>query len=166
MRSSAKRCSYLKNQPLLSAFCRSTHSIASQSKDTNKTQGKINQPSSIAESSDAFRQIINVNWRPQFLIELSQINLRRIKKSMNEVAIENSEESLKQQRAARRKMGRRYLKKHCCRKCGQPKHYVCLQHNFHQHPVKESSFKKLLRRRRYYARKLYFTVARKLRLVS
>ena len=78
-------------------------------------------------------------------------------------------EIIEQRRKERRPISRQYrngiIKKHCCQKCGQPKHYVCLKHNQYR-PLKESVFRKLFRKRRYYARKLFFTVARKLGFVQ
>ena len=70
----------------------------------------------------------------------------------------------KEKRAARRKLRRGKITKHCCQVCGKPKHYICLEHN--QHWFGEPSFKKFFRKRRYYARKLFFTLAEKLGFVS
>ena len=67
----------------------------------------------------------------------------------------------KEKRAAKRKAYRErrkiFIKKHRCQKCGQPKQYVCLEHNQHR---KETFVKKLFRKRRYFARKLFFTITR------
>lgn len=81
---------------------------------------------------------------------------------INETPVLSKAQQLrKEKRAARRKRRRRYIRKGCCSQCGQPKHYICLEHNQHRH-FGESFFKRLFRKRRYYARKLLFTLAEKL----
>jgi hypothetical protein len=77
--------------------------------------------------------------------------------------LSKAEQLRKENRAANRQISRerrrKYIKKHCCQKCGQPKHYICLKHN--QYQIRRESFlKKLFRKRRYYARKLYFSIAK------
>jgi hypothetical protein len=52
--------------------------------------------------------------------------------------------------------------KRICKICGQPKHRVCFEH--HNFPKK--GFSKVLKKIRYYSRKLYFNLARKLKLVE
>ncbi len=75
----------------------------------------------------------------------------------------------KENRAAKRKVWRqrrrKYIKKHCCPLCGQNKVYICLKHNQCQ-IRKESFFKRLFRKRRYYARKLYFSLAKRFGFVE
>jgi uncharacterized protein YuzE len=69
----------------------------------------------------------------------------------------------KSERAARKKNRKGKIVRHCCKLCGQPKHYICLEHN---HQIKPAFFKRLPKRFRYYLRKLYFNAARKLGLVG
>ncbi len=52
--------------------------------------------------------------------------------------------------------------KNKCQICGQPKHRVCPKH--HNFPKK--GFSKVLKKLRYYSRKFYFNLARKLNLVE
>lgn len=73
------------------------------------------------------------------------------------------EQMRKEKRAARKKRQRRTLKRHCCEMCGQPKHYICLEHNQNR---KESFLKRLFRKRRYYVRKVYFSLAAKLGFIE
>jgi hypothetical protein len=49
-----------------------------------------------------------------------------------------------------------------CRICNQPKHFVCLDHNDYKTTEFEKFLKKPRKRIRYYSRKIYFNVARKL----
>jgi hypothetical protein len=64
-------------------------------------------------------------------------------------------------RAARRKNRKRKIVRHCCKQCGEPKHYICLTHN---QQIKPPIFKVILKRFRYYLKKSYFNFARKLGL--
>jgi hypothetical protein len=66
------------------------------------------------------------------------------------------EEIVKARRAERRKNRKRKIVRHCCPKCGQPKHYICLQHN---QQIKPPIFKVILKRFRYYTKKFYYNVA-------
>lgn len=79
------------------------------------------------------------------------------------LTLTEAEQLRKEKRAAKRKVyrerRRKYIKKHCCPKCGKPKHYICLTHNQYQY-LREPFFKRLFRKRRYYARKLYFSLAK------
>jgi hypothetical protein len=59
-------------------------------------------------------------------------------------------------RAARRKDRKRKIVRHCCKECGQPKHYICLQHN---QQIKPPIFKVILKKLRRYAKKFYFGAA-------
>jgi hypothetical protein len=59
-------------------------------------------------------------------------------------------------RAARRKNRRSKIVRHCCKLCGQRKHYICLQHN---QQIKPPIFKMILNKLRRYAKKFYFGVA-------
>jgi hypothetical protein len=62
----------------------------------------------------------------------------------------------KAERAARRKNRKRKIVRHCCKQCGEPKHYICLTHN---QQIKPPIFKVKLKRFRYYIKKFYFNVA-------
>jgi hypothetical protein len=78
-----------------------------------------------------------------------------------------AEQLRKEMRAAKRKRRRQSgAGKSCCRFCGKPKHRICLEH----HSFKKTEIEKLLlkpfRKTRYYARKMFFTVARKLGFVE
>jgi uncharacterized protein YuzE len=74
-----------------------------------------------------------------------------------EVTIER--EIKKVERAARRKNRKRKIVRHCCKKCGQPKHYICLEHG---QKFKQTIFKRLPKKFKYYTKKFYFNVAQKL----
>lgn len=66
----------------------------------------------------------------------------------------------KTKRDVRRKNRKNKITRHCCKHCGRPKHYVCLNH--HQMPTPKISF--LIRKRiRYFSRKICFNLARCLR---
>ena len=76
-------------------------------------------------------------------------------------------EIIEQRRKVQRPISRQYrkgiIKKHCCNQCGQPKAYVCLTHSEHLfRPSFFKVFKKLFKKTRYFARKLFFTAARRL----
>lgn len=64
--------------------------------------------------------------------------------------------------AARRKKRKRYVKRCRCRECGQPKHYICLEH----HPRRKTGIKKLLHQIRYQSKKLLFNLAEGLGLIE
>jgi hypothetical protein len=71
----------------------------------------------------------------------------------------------KVERAARRKKRTRKIARQCCKECGQPKHYICLEHNSQiKLKIKPTIFKTLSKRFRVYSRKVYFNLARKLGL--
>jgi hypothetical protein len=70
-------------------------------------------------------------------------------------------ETKKAERAVRRKNRKRKIVRHCCKQCGEPKHYICLTHN---QQIKPPIFKVMLKRFRYYSKKFYLNLARKLRL--
>jgi hypothetical protein len=72
-------------------------------------------------------------------------------------------EIVKARRAERRKNRKRKIVRHCCQECGQPKHYICLQHN---QQIKPPIFKVILKRFRYYSKKFYFNVAGRLGLAG
>ncbi len=77
-----------------------------------------------------------------------------------------SREIIEQRRKERKlvkRANRKIIKKSCCKECGQPKHYVCLEHNPYR---RKSFFNKLIKKRRYYARKIYFSVAKKLKFID
>jgi uncharacterized protein YuzE len=73
------------------------------------------------------------------------------------------EEITKTERAARRKNRKRKIVRHCCKVCGQPKNYICLKHN---DQIKPTIHKLIPKKLRYYSKKLYFNVARKLGFVG
>ena len=90
----------------------------------------------------------------QTIEEINQADAEAIKQ------ISETEQIRKEERAVRRRNRNRKITRGCCQFCGQDKHYICLQHNSH-HLSKESFFKRLFRKRRYYTRKLIFTLAEK-----
>jgi uncharacterized protein YuzE len=57
----------------------------------------------------------------------------------------------------------RKITRRCCKECGQPKHYICLKHNSQ---FKPATFRILPKRFKYYMRKFYFNVARKIGIVE
>ncbi len=59
-------------------------------------------------------------------------------------------------------LNRRRKAKATCKVCGKFKHYVCLEH--HNPPKKPTGVKWILKRTRYYSRKIYFNVAKSLGL--
>ncbi|MDQ2747818.1 MAG: hypothetical protein M3T96_11235 [Acidobacteriota bacterium] len=73
-----------------------------------------------------------------------------------------AEQLRKETRAARRKRRRGYLKKLCCKQCGEPKHYVCLEH----HNFKKKGLEKLYSKFNRYARKFYFNLKKRLNFVE
>lgn len=76
---------------------------------------------------------------------------------------DDKQEARKLKRAARRKNARKKITKQCCSQCGQPKHYICLEHNPYK---KRSFFKRLPSRVRYYSRKFYFNLATRIGLAE
>ncbi len=86
---------------------------------------------------------------------------------MIEQPMKLSRETIEQRREERkevkRKNRRKRITRHCCQQCGQPKHYICLEHN---HNLREPFFKRLPKQIKYYSRKLYFTMAKKAGFVS
>lgn len=81
----------------------------------------------------------------------------------NETPLLSEIEQLREEkRAARRGNRKRYLKRSRCRECGQPKKYICLEH----HPHRKTGVKRLLHKIRYYSKRLYFYIAKKLNLVE
>jgi hypothetical protein len=73
------------------------------------------------------------------------------------------EEIVKARRAAQRKRRRRTIKRVCCSQCGQPKHYICLEHNTQ---IKQTIFKRFPNRLRYHTKKFCFKLAEKLGLIQ
>ncbi len=73
------------------------------------------------------------------------------------------EEIVKTRRAAQRKRRRRTIKRVCCSQCGQPKHYICLEHNTQ---IKQTIFKRFPNRLRYHTKKFCFNLAEKLGLIQ
>jgi hypothetical protein len=75
-------------------------------------------------------------------------------------------ETIERRRAERKvlrnKNRRRTIRKACCKECGQPKHYVCLEH--HQFPNK--GFKRFHKKVRQFARKMKFILAKSLNLLN
>lgn len=74
-----------------------------------------------------------------------------------------TDQKRKERRAARRNAKRRYVKKNCCRECGQPKHYICLEHNSN---LRKPLWKRFISKSRYNSRKLFFNLARKVGFVD
>ncbi len=74
-----------------------------------------------------------------------------------------SREKIEQRRLERKPIKRanrnKRIIKQCCKQCGEPKHYICLDH--HTMPTPKIS-ELILKKLRYYSRKLYFSLARKL----
>lgn len=60
------------------------------------------------------------------------------------------------ERKANRKYRRRRITLHCCQECGQPKSYICLEHNLNK---KKPFIKKILKKIRYNSKKFYFGLA-------
>ena len=86
---------------------------------------------------------------------------------MNEQnVIEQTDQQLAEAKRIRRERSRRRKKKitrHCCKQCGERKHYICLKCDSHK---RFGIFIPLPKRIRYYSRKLYFSLAEKLRLIE
>ncbi len=61
-------------------------------------------------------------------------------------------------------MSRRYYKRRECKLCGETKHLICLEHN--TFVKRKNNYLRPFRRIRYYFRKFYFGVARKLGFVD
>jgi hypothetical protein len=61
-------------------------------------------------------------------------------------------------------LNNRIRAKSICKICGQSKHYVCLEH--HNPPRKATGFKRILKRSRYYSRKIYYNLAENLGLIK
>jgi len=59
---------------------------------------------------------------------------------------------------------RRKRAKATCKICGNHKHYVCLEH--HNPPKKPTGIKRILKRSRYYSRKIYYNLAKNLGLIE
>jgi hypothetical protein len=70
---------------------------------------------------------------------------------------------VKTRRAAQRKRRRRTIKRSCCSQCGQPKHYICLEHHRQK---KRAFFKRFPNRLRYHTKKFCFKLAEKLGLIQ
>jgi uncharacterized protein YfbU (UPF0304 family) len=77
----------------------------------------------------------------------------------SEIQITDKREIKKAERAARRKNRKKKIVRACCKDCGQPKHYICLEHNQYK---RRTIFQTLRKRVRYYSRKLYFNFGKKL----
>jgi hypothetical protein len=67
-------------------------------------------------------------------------------------------------RDAVKEFNRRKKAKATCKICGQHKHYVCLEH--HNPPKKPTGIKRILKRSRYYSRKIYYNLKRNLGLLE
>lgn len=76
-----------------------------------------------------------------------------------ETSLPSETNQLPTEQKAKRK---RYVKRCCCKQCGKPKHYICLEH----HNYKKTGIKRLLNRIRYYSKKFFFNLAGRLRLVE
>ena len=77
---------------------------------------------------------------------------------MNEAKQLTEEQRIEKKR--RKKQQRRTIRRHCCSECGQPKHYICLEHNLPN--PKGTRLSKVPKKIRYYSRKLFFNFARNL----
>ncbi len=77
----------------------------------------------------------------------------------SEIQVTDRQEIKKVERAARRKNRKSKIVRHCCKDCGQPKHYICLEHNQYKKRTMFQMFQKCVR---YYLRKLYFNFGKKL----
>lgn len=64
-----------------------------------------------------------------------------------------TEEVIKQRRKDKSRNRKRTIKRHCCSLCGEPKHYVCLEHHPNQ---RNKGFRKLWKKLRYNSKNLYF----------
>ena len=78
---------------------------------------------------------------------------------LNEQIRDEIIEKRRAERKDRKRARRKTIKRHCCRQCGEPKHYICLEHN---HNRKASFLKRIVRKSRRYGRKIYFMLAAKL----
>jgi hypothetical protein len=67
-------------------------------------------------------------------------------------------------RDAVKEFKRRRKAKATCKICGEHKHYVCLER--HNPPKKPTGFKRILKRSRYYSRKIYYNLAENLGLIK
>ncbi len=76
---------------------------------------------------------------------------------------EQVEQRRKVTRPIKRKNRKIKITRTCCKECGQPKHYICLTHNSQK---KKHWIYKIFTKPRYYFRKFYFGVARKLGFVD
>lgn len=76
---------------------------------------------------------------------------------------EKIEQRRQERRAVKRANQRRKITRHCCNECGQPKHYICLEHNQH---LKKPFLLRLPQRIRYYSRKFYFNLVRRFGFVN
>jgi hypothetical protein len=63
-----------------------------------------------------------------------------------------------------RRLNRRRRASATCGICGQYKHYVCLER--HNPRKKQTGFKRILKRSRYYSRKIYYNLAKNLGLLE
>ena len=79
------------------------------------------------------------------------------------LTIEKIEQRRLERKPMKRKNRRRKITRHYCKKCGEPKHYICLEH--HSVVVKKTIWR-IISRPRYYARKIYFSFAVKLGLAE
>ena len=71
-------------------------------------------------------------------------------------------EGRKAKNRARKKALRRKIKRHNCKECGLPKHYICLEHYQQRPPL----YRRLPKKIRYYAKRFCFAVARKAGLTN
>lgn len=76
---------------------------------------------------------------------------------------ENREQKQLKRKAAKKRRKNRIIR-HCCKECGKPKHYICLDHNTHL--KRHNPYLKVLRKIRHYARKSYFSLARSFGVVK
>lgn len=65
----------------------------------------------------------------------------------------------KERKPIKRANRRKNIKRSCCKECGQPKHYICLEHNSHK---KLGFIKRIQKLIRYNLRKIFFNVFAKL----
>lgn len=76
---------------------------------------------------------------------------------------ENLTVEMIEQKREKRRNRRRTIKRHRCKACGLPKHYVCLDH---LPPQPRRGLGKILQRIKYYSRKAYFNLLKNLKFVE
>ncbi len=78
-----------------------------------------------------------------------------------ELSTEKIEQSRTEGKSSRTANRKKKITRHCCLECGEPKHYVCLEH----HNFQKTGLQRIYAKARSGVRTVYFTLARKLNFV-